>query len=162
MLLFIAFKNGFRTRTSDKWKHFSWPYFATSANHLWWSWLSGRPFISYLSISSAHPRPTSTKRIPLFRFRKKWFRSFVFVLYSLLPIIYQFHAVITWLIVILNVTLARLSHTKLYPLCGHRNQMNARERPFHYLAADLPIYRSCGWWKWARGPLPPAHIFAIR
>lgn len=63
----------------------------------------------------------------------KWFRSFVFVLYSLLAIIYQFHAVITWLIVIVNVTLARLSHSKLYPLCG--NQLNARKR-------SIPLSRS--------------------
>lgn len=71
---------------------------------------SGRPFISYLLISRQRVRDRCLQnKCPSFDPRK-WFRSFVFVLYSLLPIIYQFHAVITWLIVIVNVSLARLSH----------------------------------------------------
>lgn len=53
---------------------------------------------------------------------------------AIFPYENQIHAVITWLIVIVN---ALAKHNQL----AETRRMHANG-PFHYLAVDLPIYRS--------------------
>lgn len=117
---------------------------------------SGRPFILYLFISRQRLRDRCLQnKCPSFDPRK-WFRSFVFVLYSLLPIIYQFHAVITWLIVIVNVSLARLPHACV--MCGPALRRPKLAQCTHTVRSTIsqPIYRfiacaRCDLWKRACG-----------